>query len=272
MKNRRLGIALVVALAISLVVTYSLYSRLKKHYSKASSIHVVATSTALEAGTQIVENQMVMVAWPAELPTAGTFSSPEKLVGRILLYALPAQDPIRESMLAPPGSAVGLTAKIPEGMRAVAVVTDEVNNLSGFLFPGSRVDVLVTFRPDLYEGLKEALTTTILQSVEILSTGEKLQPDPSGKPQNVKVVTLLLNPEDAERLMLASNQGKIQFVMRNAADQAQVETRPVQIGEFRGAATPSAVNGKGAKAPVASRSNSYRVEVFDGAKKSVVNF
>ena len=67
------------------------------------------------------------------------------------------------------------------------------------------------------------MTTTVLQNIEVLSAGEKLQPDPSGKPQNVKVVTLLLTPDDAEKLALASNQGTIQFVLRNASDQAQMQ-------------------------------------------------
>ena len=148
--------------------------------------------------------------WKVSLPS-------RKIVGRILLYPIPQKEPIREQLLAAPGAAIGLTAKIPDGMRAVAVVTNEVNNVSGFLFPGSHVDVLVTFRA---ETGKEPMTSTVLQNIEVLSTGERLQPDPSGKPQNVKVVTLLMSPEDAQKMSLASNQGTVQFVLRNGADQA----------------------------------------------------
>ena len=116
-------------------------------------------------------------------------------------------------------------------MRAAAVITNELNNVSGFLFPGSHVDVLVTFRAD---NAKDPMTTTVLQNIEVLSTGEKLQPDPSGKPQNVKVVTLLLTPEDAEKLALASNQGTVQFVLRNASDQAQSQPRTVNVKDLQG--------------------------------------
>ena len=78
------------------------------------------------------------------------------------------------------------------------------------------------------------MTTTVLQNIEVLSTGEKLQPDPYGKPQNVKVVTVLLAPDDAEKLLLASNQGTVQFVLRNASDQAQPTTRPVNVKDLQG--------------------------------------
>ena len=163
--------------------------------------------------------------WPANVPLSGAVNKPEKLLGRIVLYPIAAQEPIREQLLAAPGASVGLTAKIPDGMRAVAIQTNEVNNVSGFLFPGCHVDALVTFRP---ENGKDSITTTVLQNVEVLSTGEKLQPDPSGKPQNVKEVTVLLTPDDAEKLVLASNQGTVQFVLRNGSDQVQAQRRPVQ--------------------------------------------
>src|SRR5208337_2537266 len=88
------------------------------------------------------------------------------------------------------------------------------------------------FRPE--GNTTEAMTTTVLQNVEVLSTGERLEPDPSGKPQNVKVVTVLLNPDDAEKLMLASNDGTVQFVLRNGADQEQLKRQPVQLRELKG--------------------------------------
>jgi pilus assembly protein CpaB len=153
-------------------------------------------------------------------------------------------------------------------MRAVAVVTNELNNVSGFLFPGSHVDVLVSFHP---EGTNNTVTTTVLQNVEVLSTGEKLQPDPQGKPQNVKVVTVLLAPEDAEKLLLASNQGTVQFVLRNASDQAQPVTRTVDMRDLQGLAKPAPLVAKKAAAPKPPP-NVYTVEQYDGTKKGVVKF
>ena len=122
-------------------------------------------------------------------------------------------------------------------MRAVAIQTNEVNNVSGFLFPGCHVDALVTFRP---ANGKDSVTATVLQNVEVLSTGEKLEPDPTGKPQNVKQVTVLLTPDDAEKLVLASNQGTVQFVLRNGSDQDQVQRRPVELKDLQGSAPQTA--------------------------------
>jgi pilus assembly protein CpaB len=228
----------------------------------------VVSTAPLDAGTPLAENQLTLMEWPSNIPLDGSFKKPEEVVGRILLYPIPGKEPIREQLLAGPGSAVGITAKIPEGMRAVAVVTNELNNVSGFLFPGSHVDVLVTFRSD--SNLDDAITSTVLQNVEVLSTGERLQPDPSGKPQNVKVVTVLLNPDDAQKLMLASNQGTVQFVLRNGGDQEQLENKPVQLGELR---HKPGVAAKGSgKASSHPRIAAYEVEMFEGAKKSVQKF
>lgn len=258
------------ALLISVVATYLLYSRVKRQFDKPASHQVVATAVPVEAGTVLTAEQLVLVEWPTNLPLEGSFEKPDVLVGRIVLTPLPAKEPIREQLLAGPGAAIGLTAKIPDGMRAVAVVTNEVNNVSGFLFPGSHVDVLLTFRPN---NGQEQLTTTVLQNVEVLSTGERLQPDPSGKPQNVKVVTLLMSPEDAQKLLLASNSGTVQFVLRNGADQLATEQKPTQIGELTGKVAPPGPVRVARKATViASKPASYEVEIFDGSKKSVAKF
>jgi pilus assembly protein CpaB len=209
------------------------------------------------------------VEWPTNLPLEGTFTKTDAVVNRILLTPLPAKEPIREPLLAGEGAAIGLTAKIPAGMRAVAVMTNEMNNVSGFLFPGSHVDVLVTFRNDV--GDKDPMTTTVLQDIEVLSTGERLQPDPSGKPQNVKVVTLLMSPEDAQKLMLASNQGTVQFVLRNGGDQEAQDQKPTLLRQLQGVPAPPP-----SRAPnrniVASKPAPYEVEIFDGTKKSVAKF
>lgn len=255
------------ALAISLVATYILYVRIKKQLDKPASQHLVASAVSLEAGTLLAADQLTLVEWPNNLPLDGKFTKTEDVVGRVLLTPIPAKEPVREQLLAAPGAAIGLTAKIPDGMRAVAVVTNEVNNVSGFLFPGSHVDVLVTFRG---EANKDPMTTTVLQDIQVLSTGERLQPDPSGKPQNVKVVTLLMTPEDAQKLMLASNSGTIQFVLRNGADQVATDQKPILMRQLQGvpAATPSVTR----KTPTVVAVKPYEVEIFDGAKKSIVKF
>jgi pilus assembly protein CpaB len=269
MKNRRLGLALMVAVIASVAATFFLYSRIKRQYAlNAQPIQIVVASKALEPETPLSPDNLTLMNWPSNIPLEGSFRKPEELNGRLVMYPIAIQEPIRDQLLAAPGATVGLTAKIPDGMRAAAVITNELNNVSGFLFPGSHVDVLVTFRA---ENGRDSMTTTALQNIEVLSAGEKLQPDPSGKPQNVKVVTLLLTPDDAERLVLASNQGTVQFVLRNASDQAQTQPRPVNVKDLQGTVAAPGGGVRRAAAPAKSASV-YEVETFDGAKKGVVKF
>jgi pilus assembly protein CpaB len=258
------------ALVVSVIVTSFLYSHIKRQYAMtARPIKIVAAARPLEAGKALTTEDLMLANWPANVPLSGAASKPESFVGRIVLYPVAAQEPIREQLLAAPGAAVGLTAKIPDGMRAVAIQTNEVNNVSGFLFPGCHVDALVTFRP---ASGKDSVTMTVLQNVEVLSTGEKLQPDPAGKPQNVKEVTVLLPPDDAQKLVLASNQGTVQFVLRNGSDQAQSQQRPVELKDLQGTAPQTASVPIKKAAPAPKVASAYEVETYDGTKKGVVKF
>lgn len=257
---------------MSLTVSFVLYNRIKRQYGLvAQSVKIVAAAKPLEPGMAITSEYVTKIDWPAKFPLDGSITKLEDANGRIVMYPVAAGEPIREPLLAAPGATVGLTAKIPDGMRAVAVETNDVTNVSGFLFPGCHVDLLVTFRAD---GGRDSMTATVLQNIEVLSTGEKLQPDPTGKPQKVHQVTMLLTPDDAQKLVLASNQGTVQFVLRNGSDQAQEAHRPVELKDLQIAGTPTAPS------PVAVRrapgptktASAYEVEAFDGTKKSVVKF
>src|SRR5215469_7531607 len=135
------------ALAISLIVSFFLYNRIKKQYALNSRpMQIVAAAKQIDPGTVLQAGDMVQVDWPVNFPLEGSFSKTQDLIGRVAVIPIAAKEPIREPLLAAPGT-VGLTTKIPEGMRAVAVETNDVTNVAGFLYPGSRVDVLVTFRP-----------------------------------------------------------------------------------------------------------------------------
>jgi pilus assembly protein CpaB len=167
------------------------------------------------------------VNWPASFPLNGAFLKPQDLVGRSLLYPLAAGEPILDRDLTIPG--MGLTVKIPDGMRAVALRSNEVVGVAGFLFPGSHVDVLVTYRSD---ASPEPSTATVLQDAEVLAAGNQVEPNPDGRPATVNVVTLLVKPNDAERVVLASAQGTIHFVLRNGADKDQVVDTPVALSQL----------------------------------------
>jgi pilus assembly protein CpaB len=260
------------ALVVSLVVSWFLYNRIKREYAaRVQPIKLVAATKPLDAGATITADAVTLVDWPVNFPVEGAMKNTQDAVGRMVMFPIAAKEPVREALLAAPG-AVGLTAKIPDGMRAVAVETNDVTNVSGFLFPGCRVDVLVTFRPENARADTEDLTATVLQNVEVLSTGERLQPDPSGKPQKVRQVTMLLNPDDAQKLVLAANKGAVQFVLRNGTDQAQEVRRPTQMKDLQTTTSaPTQVAVKRAPAPP-KPPNFYEVETYDGNKKNTVKF
>jgi len=263
------------ALAVSLIISFFLYNRIKKQYAMTSRpIQLVAAAKTLDPGTVIQAGDLIQIEWPVNFPLEGSFTKPQDLIGRVAVIPIAAKEPIREPLLATAGS-TGLTTKIPEGMRAVAVDTNDVTNVAGFLYPGAHVDVLVTFQPDTKGGgNQEWMTSTVLQNVEVLSTGERLVPDPSGKPQKVRQVTLLLSPDDSQKLVLASTQGNIRLILRNGADKEAAEHRPVVFKDFEITSVPkplAPVARKSAAAP-AKPKPAYEVEVYDGTKKNVQKF
>ena len=132
----------------------------------------------MAAGTPLAPQNLKIVDWPASIPLTGAFSTPEQVIGRSLIYPVSANQPLVESELAAPGSGFGLSVKIPDGMRAISIRSNDVVGVAGFLYPGSHVDVLLTFRPD---NASAPLTQTILQDVNVLTAGQTLEPDPKGK-------------------------------------------------------------------------------------------
>src|SRR5256712_7451702 len=235
MGTRRLGFALVAALVISLGITSVFYARITRTQASArpKTKRIIAAAVALQPGTPITAENLTEIDWPVNVPLEGLIEKKEDVTGHVLMYAVAVQQPVLHRDLAS-STSLGLSAKIPDGMRATAVKTNEVTNIAGFIFPGSHLDVLVTLKPDNSASSME--TRTVLQNVLVLSTGTKIDPDPNGKPENVNVVTLLVTPEQSEKLALAQNQGTIHFVLRNGGDSASQDVRPVDFAELAGIA------------------------------------
>jgi pilus assembly protein CpaB len=266
---RRLTLALVVALAISGLFTFWLSRRVAKPAPPSpAKTRYVAAGRALEAGELLKAQSLTLVDWPSNMPLQGGFVKAEDIVGRAILYPLAPNQPILERDLAAPGAGVGLTGRIPEGMRAISLRSDEIVGVAGFLLPGTHVDVLVTYHTDKSA---ETLTGTVLQDVEVLAAGQKFQPDPEGKPSSVNVVTLLLAPEDAEKVVLASSQGSIHFVLRNGADREKVRQEPIGLSQLGGAPPAHAEPAVGMH-PAAPKAKSYTVETILGTKQSTEVF
>jgi len=258
-------------------VTYLVYRRLRLSAAQRRAVPVVAASRNLPAGITLTPEDVTLLDWPADLPLASSFSKAEAVIGRPLIYALGAKEPVLERDLAVAGSGIGLSAKIPPGMRATAVRSNEIVGVAGFLFPGSQVDVLATYNPP---GSSGPITQTVLQDVEVLAAGQTIEPDPQGKPQTVNVVTLLLSPEDSQRLLLTSMQGTIQFVLRSGVDKKKVAINPTRLDHLVASDKPAA--------PPVSRCTStlmptpptpspkppdvFTMEVIQGSQRSVQKF
>jgi pilus assembly protein CpaB len=236
--TRRLASALLFALLVSGVFTFWLsqrYTKTKPAAAPPKSQYVTAAIN-LEAGQVIKAENLHLVDWPASMPLQGAFMTPQPLVGRVVLYPLAAGEPILERQLSPPGSGNGMSVKIPDGMRALSLRTDEIVGVAGFVLPGTHVDVLVTLHP---ANSPDPVTSTVLQDADVLATGQKTEPDPEGKPVTATVVTILVSPEDAEKVVLASTQGTVHFVLRNGSDRDQSKDPPVLLSQLSGNPMPS---------------------------------
>lgn len=259
------------AAVLATTVTLLAFRRLRSGFSQRSITHIVASATELPAGVALSGKDVTLIEWPADVPLSGSFDKVEAVIGHPLIRSVGAKEPIRPRDLGIEGSGIGLATKIPPGMRATAVRSNEIVGVAGFLYPGSRVDVLATYS---LPGTTGSLTQTVLQDVEVLTAGQTIEPDPQGKPQQVNVVTLLLSPEDSQKLQLASTQGTIQFVLRNGTDKGNLDLHPTRVDQLVAVAKPPAP-------PVAKRANRpavapakpvYVLEVIQGTQRTVHKF
>jgi pilus assembly protein CpaB len=235
---------------------------------------IVAAAKDLPAGVALSPGDVTLIDWPATVPLPGSFSKTDQVLGRPLIYAVGTKEPLMERDLAVAGSGLGLAVKIPPGMRATSVRSNEIVGVASFLYPGSHVDVLGTFT---VPGNPNPVTQTILQDVEVLTAGQQIEPDPQGKPQTVNVVTVLLNSEDSQKLLLASTQGTIQFVLRSGADQAKSTPTPTRLDQLVSGTTPVSLAKVVRKKTVAPpppppQPPAYVMEVIQGADRTVEKF
>ena len=267
------------ALALGTVVSLLVYKNLegKTMSSNEPGADVVVASDDIQVGARIEEHDVRVVHLPASALPAGYYGKRSHVLGRGVIIPIAKGEFILPSKLAPENAGSGLPSLIPPGMRAVSVRVNEVVSVAGFVGPGTRVDVLLTGTPN---GSAEPQTTTVLQNVAVIASGHTLERNAAGEPQNTPVITLLLSPDDAERLTLASAEGHIQLSLRNPLDTRQDEVAPANAkGLYQGGTPPKAaapvhtrpVKQKG-QSPAPSPSV-LSIEVYQGDKKpDVVKF
>src|SRR5438477_1029664 len=226
MNKRFIGVltfAFLVAAGASLVLYRVLISRPQNAKAGPTMVQVVLATRNLELGTVIKEDDVKLSDWPGAVPIGAT-TDVQKVLKRGATTPIHAKEPVIETRLAPLGAGGGLAAMIPQGMRAVAVRVNEVVGVAGFVVPGMRVDILISGNTPGGDGNLGTLTKTLLQNIEVLSAGQDFKKDTEGKPIAVPVVNLLVTPEQAEQLSLASNQTTIQLILRNPLDREVSKT------------------------------------------------
>ena len=226
MRNKRFFIVLVGALIFGVLaaVSVSRYLSSAQAYSKNMS-KVAVAKVAIPIGSKIIPEQIMVVQFPKESTPDGAFDTPEKLAGRVAVVNIAAKEPITEPKLAAEGTAAGLSAVIPEGYRAMTVKVDDAAGISGFIMPGSLVDVVVTIDPREGAAQQDPVSKIVLQSIKVLANGQNIdKPENEREANSVKAVTLQVTPEQAEKLALAATEGKLQLVMRNQIDQGDEQT------------------------------------------------
>jgi pilus assembly protein CpaB len=261
---RKLLIGVVVALVIAGAFTAIVYKKIQT--GKVDAIKqtrtwkYVASTREIAPGERVTAEMITMVDWSSNLPVDGAMDAPEKAIGRVVSFPVSSGMVLTDKMLASSDSALGLPTKIPDGMRAIAIQTDQVADFNGFLFPGSHVDVLMTTKNSPGAGavaspmggpaaVDRDRTIVVLENVSVLATGKLMVPDPSGKPTEVSVVTLLVTPDDARKVALAQQKGVVHLALRNSADMGAATRKATYLNDLMDGAPQSDVKNVASPSP-----------------------
>jgi pilus assembly protein CpaB len=277
-RNRLLMIGFI-ALVMGACVSFIVYRNLQGGREKAAPGEDVFVATDdLQVGTKIEDKDIKYAHFRSSDLPAGVFHHRDKLIGRGVIQPIYRGEWILSSKLAGENAGYGLPSLIPPGMRAVSVRVNDTSSVSGFVLPGTRVDVLLTGEP---QGSNQTQTTTVLENVMVLANGTKLERAAGGgEPISASVITLLVSPDDAEKLTLASNQGRIQFALRNPLDTRQQEIAAAKADAlYGGTPAPAAPAPRRAKVkppatpPSAAMAPApFTIEIYKGDKLEKDNF
>jgi len=272
MNRNRILLGLVAALLVAFLASFYVYRQLQRVQpagagNLAKQVQVVVAAGPVKVGQRLTASDLTLLDWPEGKQPQGSLLRMEDCVGRASILPLVQGEIVLDQELAKRDAGAGLTVTIPPGMRAVSVGVDDVVAVAGYVTPGTIVDVLVTG-----VGPGGPVTRTILEHVRVLAVGQELQTE-GGKPQTAPVVTLLVNPEDGEKLTLASADGKIHLALRNGVDLTDVNPLPIYGSTlFLGTAAGSAVAPHGVAAKPAPVAPAWPVQVIRGDKVETQSF
>jgi len=273
MARMRIFIVLVLAIVAGGVFAFATYNYVQKIPGKTVTIPTTKVAVAgsdLDIGDEITKDSVRLIEWPSNAAPANGISDPNEVIGRGLVMPMIQNEPFLELKLAPKDAGAGLPPAIPPGLRAVSVKVNEVIGVAGYVLPGTHVDVVATVNPT--QNSTDVTSKVILTNVLVLAAGTKIeQGEKDKKPIAVSVVTMLVDPEQAERLTLASTEGKIQLALRNPLDKTTPVTPGIKTKALLGAqaTTPRAIARPGTVVvPVAGPLDLTTVEVIRGDKRA----
>jgi pilus assembly protein CpaB len=260
------------ALALGAFVSVLVYKNLQlKGTGSEAGIDVVVAANDIQVGSKVEEHDVRLAKLPVIDIPQGAYTKRSQVLGRGVVVPITRGEFVLPTKLAPENAGSGLPSLIPPGMRAVSVRVNEVVSVAGFVTPGTRVDVLLTGTPG---GSGESQTITVLQNVAVIAAGHTLERTATGEPQNTPVITLLVSPDDAQRLTLASSEGRIQLILRNPLDTRQDDLAASSAkGLYKWtapAATPPPVHPRPVKKkiePAPHVPSVFSIEVYQGDKK-----
>ena len=279
-RNKRTAVVVVVAVLLASVASLGIYRVVAARPASAGpavkTVAVVVAQQPLPLGTRLTKDHIKLVKWPADTQVPGAFAKVEDVLDRGLIATVEANEPLIAAKLAPLGAGAGLPPSIPEGMRAISVKVNEVVGVAGFVVPGTRVDVMVTLTDR--QAQQDSLTRVVLSNVQVLTAGTRYDQENAkdGNPIPSTVVTLLVAPEDGERIALAASEGQIMLTLRNPLDTSLTNTPGTRTTALLGqpaVAAPASPRAPRAK-PVqpepaaAPAPKIYTVEAIRGAKRS----
>src|SRR5471032_1677683 len=240
MARMRVFMVFVLAITAGGALAFGTYNYMQHLPARSVSLPtrpVVVAAADLDIGAELRREDIRIIDWPANAVPANAFSDPKDVIGRGLVLPVIENEPFLPMKLASKEAGSGLPPVIPPGLRAVSVRVNEVIGVAGYVLPGTRVDVVATVSPS---GQGSDMTSkVILTNVQVLAAGTKIDRETDkNKPIPVSVVTLLVNPEEAERLTLASTEGKIQLALRNPLDKTMPTTPGVRPSALFGVGVP----------------------------------
>lgn len=242
MTRIRLFVVLGLAIVLGGTFAYATYQYIQNRpvqQVRLPTTPVVVAAADLALGMELRREDLRVIAWPADAVPGGSFKDPQEVLGRGLVLPVVQNEALLPSKLAPVGAGAGLPPVIPEGMRAVSVRVNDVIGVAGYVLPGTRVDVVATVSPTNQQ--TDMTSKVVLTNVLVLAAGTRIERDvEQNKPISVSVVTLMVDPADAERLTLASTEGKIQLALRNPLDQTAPRTPGIRPAVLLGYAPPRA--------------------------------